>query len=103
MDNSGHFVGTGFGSRGHNDKRPLTLDEISSIPQIVKTANIDNIVKGKIVRNAQRYKILSEIAGRKQIVIVELAEKNRLNIVSSYILSDSRYREYMREVLSARR
>ena len=37
MDNSGHFTGLGYGKNGHRDPYPLTIRQVSLIPEIIKT------------------------------------------------------------------
>ena len=85
MDNSGHFTGKGYGPNGHNDKRPLSMEELSTAISIIKTAKKDEVIKGDIVRKAQRYFIVRKTTGL-QLINVEVAINNngRMNIVSIY-------------------
>ena len=85
MDNSGHFTGKGYGANGHNDKRPLSMEELSTAISIIKTAKKDEVIKGDIVRKAQRYFIVRKTTGL-QLINVEVAINNngRMNIVSIY-------------------
>ena len=102
MDASGHFTGTGFGKTTHDDPRPLTVIEVSNIPQIVKTSNKNNTIIDDIVRKRQRYKIISDIGNRKQLVMVEVANKQRLDLVTSYIITERKYRKLLKEVISGK-
>nr|DAQ77470.1 MAG TPA: minor capsid protein [Caudoviricetes sp.] len=85
MDNSGHFTGKGYGPHGHNDKRPLSMEELSTAISIIKTAKKDEVIKGDIVRKAQRYFIVRKTTSL-QLINVEVAINNngRMNIVSIY-------------------
>ena len=85
MDNSGHFTGKGYGPNGHNDKRPLSMEELSTAISIIKTAKKDEVIKGDIVRKAQRYFIVRKTTSL-QLINVEVAINNngRMNIVSIY-------------------
>lgn len=85
MDNSGHFTGKGYGPRGHNDKRPLSMEELSTAISIIKTAKKDEVIKGDIVRKAQRYFIVRKTTSL-QLINVEVAIDNngRMDIVSIY-------------------
>ena len=85
MDNSGHFTGKGYGPNGHNDKRPLSMEELSTAISIIKTAKKDEVIKGDIVRKAQRYFIVRKTTNL-QLINVEVAINNngRMNIVSIY-------------------
>lgn len=85
MDNSGHFTGKGYGPNGHNDKRPLSMEELSTAISIIKTAKKDEVIKGDIVRKAQRYFIVRKTTSL-QLINVEVTINNngRMNIVSIY-------------------
>ena len=86
MDNSGHFTGSGFGKRGHNDPNPLTLSQISDIPAIIKTARQDEIKFNKQVRGLKRYKITRR-ASKNNVIVVEVSiEKNEITLVTAYNL-----------------
>lgn len=85
MDNSGHFTGKGYGPHGHSDKKPLSMKELSTAISIIKTAKKDEVIKGDVVRKAQRYFIVRKTTSL-QLINVEVAINNngRMNIVSIY-------------------
>lgn len=76
MDNSGHFTGYGFGPHGHNDKKPLSMADISAIAATIKTASDSTIIERKVVRGRKRI-ILRQ--GDGPVVVVE-ASKNRRSV-----------------------
>ena len=90
MDNSGHFVGTGFGKRGHNDPKPLSLLQISKIPSIIKTARKSEIYFDKKVRGLSRYRIIRQ-ESKNHIIVVEVSvQKNEITLVTAYNLIKKR-------------
>lgn len=97
MDNSGHFSGTGFTTNGHNDANPLSTKEITNISEVVKNANKNNTVLGRTKYGNQRFQILGD-SNNRQVVIVERTKQGGLNIVTSYKVSKSRYKRYLKEI-----
>lgn len=90
MDNSGHFAGQGYGTRGHRDPAPLSLQQITNIPAFIKTARADEIIIGRKVRNLQRYKIIKQIS-KTQIIVIEVnVNKNGIYLVTAYNVSKKR-------------
>lgn len=98
MDNSGHFSGTGFTKNGHNDTNPLAIEEIANILNIIKNAAKDSIVPHKTGRANKRFTILGD-AKNRQIVIVEVLDKDTVNIVTSYKVSERTYQKLMWEAM----
>ena len=97
MDNSGHFSGSGFGRNGHSDRRPLTAQQVSQIPTIIKTARSNEVSISENLKRGVRYTIVKN-NGRSQLVVVEVIKnKKRIDIVTSYIISKAKYRKYVNE------
>lgn len=98
MDNSGHFTGKGYGAHGHNDKRPLSMEELSTAISIIKTAKKDEVIKGEIVRKAQRYFIVRKTTSLQLInVEVPINNNRRMNIVSIYNTTQNHVDKLRRE------
>ena len=98
MDNSGHFTGKGYGAHGHNDKRPLSMEELSTAISIIKTAKKDEVIKGDIVRKAQRYFIVRKTTSLQLInVEVPIINNRRMNIVSIYNTTQNHVDKLRRE------
>lgn len=98
MDNSGHFTGKGYGANGHNDKRPLSMEELSTAISIIKTAKKDEVIKGDIVRKAQRYFIVRKTTSLQLInVEVPINNNRRMNIVSIYNTTQNHVDKLRRE------
>lgn len=84
MDNSGHFTGLGYGKNGHRDPYPLTIRQVSLIPEIIKTAKQTEIFTDERVRGLQRYRIERKESWG-QIIIVEVSiNRNEIYLVTAY-------------------
>ncbi len=88
MDNSGHLIGKGFGRKGHHDDTPLTIEELISLPTVVKGAKWYEVEEINSSEIGQRYKICHLDEKYVLAIIVEVVNsKERINIVTAYKLS----------------
>lgn len=84
LDNSGHLSGKGYGPKGHDDKRPLSMKDLSSAVSMVKTAQIGEVIQGTPIRGAERYFIIRKTTNLQLVTIEVALNKNRIDIVSIY-------------------
>ena len=84
LDNSGHLSGKGYGLKGHDDKRPLSMKDLSSAVSMVKTAQIGEVIQGTPIRGAERYFIIRKTTNLQLVTIEVTLNKNRIDIVSIY-------------------
>lgn len=102
MDNSGHFSGSGFTKNGHDDPSPLTIRQITDIPEIVNHATSDNTVPHNTSHASKRFTILGGARDR-QVVIVDVVDRNSISVVTSYKVSEHSYQRLMWEAMQNER
>lgn len=98
INKAGHLSGAGYvtlkeaknGKGIRTDKYPLTVKEITQIPEIIKKATPSKISLGDMVRGKQRYMILGDTQNR-QVVVVDFPDDSTVSVISSYRLSRSQY------------
>ncbi|MBR2830852.1 hypothetical protein IKE83_00640 [Candidatus Saccharibacteria bacterium] len=84
MRNSGHFTGVGYGRNGHNDPHPLSLRQISEIPEIIRSISNETIIGWSKIRGRQRIIIVSK-NDSDYIVVTEISKDgDHITLVTAY-------------------
>lgn len=84
-DNSGHFDGLGHGKNGHSDLHPLTIQEISKLPTMLKTAKKTDVYYDGEIRGRQRFTVLKNLNNTTILEIVEITSNGKfIDIITAY-------------------